>query len=85
VSSNPCSIEEAIAKIHQIASARKGEAGLTEVLLEELRLLAASIGFSAEFRYWVLLCGLFNVKEDPSRNILKCWKEHEKVFLSLVQ
>jgi hypothetical protein len=40
-------------------------------------------GFSGEFRYWVLLCGLFN--PDPSRNIVKCWKTHEKAFLDLVK
>ena len=81
-------IEEAISKIHQIVTERKGQAGLNEQLLEELRLVGASIGFSAEYRYWVLLCGLFNIGpggDASARNILKCWKDHEKAFLELVQ
>ena len=81
---NSC-LEEAISKLHQIVTERKGEPKINDIILEELRKMAASLGFSAEFRYWVLLCGLFNIKEDPSgRNILKCWKDHEKAFLALV-
>jgi len=53
------------------------------MLLSELRLVATSGGFSSEFRYWVLICGLFN--GDGTRNIVKHWKDHEKAFLTLVQ
>jgi hypothetical protein len=50
-------------------------------LLAELRLIATSSGFSAEYRYWVLVCGLFNAE----RNIVKHWKEYEKTFLELIR
>ena len=56
---------------------------MNEVIMEELRKTGASLGFSAEFRYWVLMCGLFN--GDGTRNIVKFWKDHEKNFLTLVQ
>jgi hypothetical protein len=46
-----------------------------------LRLIATSSGFSAEYRYWVLVCGLFS----PDRNIVKLWKTHEKAFLDLIR
>ena len=61
----------------------KGKSNFNDLVLDELRLLGASLGFSAEFRYWVLICGLFN--GDSSRNIVKYWKDHEKIFLTLVQ
>jgi hypothetical protein len=47
--------------------------------------MSASVGFSAEFRYWVMLCGLFNITCDANRNILRNWKDHEKIFMALVQ
>lgn len=53
-----------------------------DVILDELKKLSASMGFSGEYRYWVLVCGLFN---PETRNIVKFWKENEKVFLTLVQ
>lgn len=66
-----------------ISTERKGEEGLKEVLLEELRLLAASLGFTPEFRYWILFNGLFGI--DATRNPVRTWKEHEKTFLELVR
>ena len=52
---------------------RKGEPNFNDIILEELRKMGASLGFQGELRYWVLLCGLFHVKLDKSRNILLCW------------
>lgn len=78
------SIEGAIAKIKQLVEDNvDNDPKFNEKLLEELRKICASSGFSGEFRYWVLICGLFSA--DPNRNIVKRWKEHEKAFLQLVQ
>lgn len=51
--------------------------------MEELQKLGATMGFSGEYRYWVLICGLFGA--EPDRNIIKLWKSHEKAFLDLVK
>jgi hypothetical protein len=64
-----------------MAAELKGQKDVNEKLLAELRLVATSSGFSAEYRYWVLVCGLFNA----DRNIVKLWKEHEKAFLELIR
>ena len=77
------SLEGAIGKIHAVLLENKGQKDVNDKLLTELRLVATSGGFSPEFRYWVLICGLFN--GDGSRNIVKSWKDHEKAFLTLVQ
>lgn len=78
------SIEGAIAKIKQLVEDNvDNDPKFNEKLLDELRKICASSGFSGEFRYWVLICGLFSA--DPNRNIVKRWKEHEKAFLQLVQ
>jgi hypothetical protein len=37
--------------------------------------------FGAEFRYWVLFCGLFS----PERNPVRHWVEYEKIFMELVK
>lgn len=50
-------------------------------MLEDLKKLGISLGFSNEYRYYILICGIF----QDDRNIVKHWKEYEKVFLSLVQ
>lgn len=78
-------LEAAIGKIAQIVTEHgKSDKALQDRLLEEVRLLAASIGFSPEFRYWLLICGIFNVT-DAQRNILRAWKDYEKIFITLVQ
>jgi hypothetical protein len=74
-------LELAIGKVHALALETKGQAQANEKILAELRLVGASSGFSAEYRYWVLTCGLFS----PERNIVKHWKEHEKAFLELIR
>ncbi len=45
--------------------------------------MGATMGFSGEFRYWVLICGLFG--PEPNRNIVKYWTDHEKAFIDLVK
>lgn len=62
---------------------KKGDPHINELLLEELRKVAVMNGFSGEYRYWVLLCGLFNA--EKSRNIVNHWIAHEKAFLKLVE
>lgn len=76
-------IEEAINKIKQISTESKGQPGLNDKLLEEIRLLQASLGFTHEFRYWILFCGLFGT--ETNRNPVRLWKDHEKAFLELVR
>lgn len=76
-------IEEAINKFKLISTEQKGAPGLTEKLLEELRLIQASLGFTSEFRYWILFCGLFG--PEPTSNPVRLWKDYEKVFLELVR
>ena len=78
--SNP-SIVNAIGKIAALAAETRGQKDANEKILAELRLVGTSSGFSAEYRYWVLVCGLFG----PERNIVKHWKEHEKAFLELIK
>ena len=63
-------VETAIAKISAITTETQGQKDANDKIISELRLIAASSGFSAEYRYWVLLCGLFS----PTRNIVKNWK-----------
>jgi hypothetical protein len=66
-----------------VLAENKGQKDLNDKLLAELRLVATSGGFTGEFRYWVLMCALFN--GDGTRNMVKFWKDHEKAFLTLVQ
>jgi len=76
-------IEDATSKIRLFAQEHAADPKLNEMLLEELRKVRASMGLPSEFRYWILICGLFTC--EPSRNIVKYWKVHEKTFLQLVQ
>jgi hypothetical protein len=52
----------------------------TEKFLEELKKTQVSLGLTNEYRYYILICGLFN----NERNIIKHWKDHESAFLALV-
>jgi hypothetical protein len=72
-------IEEAIAKLHAVAK----EKPKADVLLAELKLISTSLGFTNEFRYWVLICACFSAAKE--HNIVKTWKDFEKAFLALVQ
>ena len=39
------------------------------------------MNFGSEYRYYILICGLFNVE----RNIIKNWNQYEKIFLGLIE
>lgn len=49
-------------------------------LLEDIKLTATSLGLSSEYRYYILICGIFT----SERNIVKHWPHYEKVFLDLI-
>jgi hypothetical protein len=38
------------------------------------------LGLNNEFRYYILICGLF----PPERNIIKNWTQNEEAFLELI-
>jgi hypothetical protein len=52
-----------------------------EQILEETKRLQVSMNFSSEYKYYILMCGLFN----NERNIIKNWKSYEKCFMNLVE
>ena len=57
------------------------EKATPEQILEELKRLQISMNFSGEYRYYILICGLFN----NDRSIVKNWSSYEKTFLSLIE
>lgn len=73
-------LEAAILKLHAFILENPGK---IESILDELKLITASQGFSSEFRYWILLCACFNTSKE--HNIVKTWKTYEKAFINLVQ
>ncbi len=72
-------IENAISKLHAFILENSGK---IDAVLAELKLITASQGFAAEFRYWILLCACFNTSKE--HNIVKTWKTYEKAFINLV-
>lgn len=56
------------------------EGASTDKILEEARKTVVSFGLPNEFRYYVLMCGIFT----PDRNIVKYWPQYEEIFLNLV-
>lgn len=50
-------------------------------LLKEVRHAQLILNITPEYKYYILICGLFN----PKRNIVKHWPTYEKAFLKLVQ
>jgi hypothetical protein len=66
----------AVSKISQLAS----ESATNETLLEELKKTTVSLGLTSEYRYYILMCGLFTA----DRNIIKFWKTYENLFMQLV-
>lgn len=50
-------------------------------ILEEVKKIQVSMNLTSEYRYHILICGLFN----NERNIIKNWNTYEKCFLSLVE
>lgn len=65
--------------IEKIQNLLKDGATPEKVLEETLKTLV-SLGLSNEFRYYVLMCGIFT----PDRNIVKNWPQYEKIFLTLI-
>ncbi len=51
-----------------------------EKLLDAVKILVVSFGLNPEFKYYILICGIFT----PDRNIVKFWPQYEKAFLTLV-
>ncbi len=51
-----------------------------EQLLDAVKILIVTYGLTNEFRYYILICGLFT----PERNIVKFWPQYEKAFLQLI-
>ena len=70
------SIVDAISKINQLAV----DKATHDKVFEEIKRLGISIGFTSEYRYYILLCGLFN----SERNIVKFWKDYEAMFMLLI-
>jgi hypothetical protein len=49
-------------------------------LLEEVKNITVTLSLSNEYRYYILMCGLFT----KERNIIKHWTQNEQVFIDLV-
>lgn len=49
--------------------------------LDELKKLQISANMSNDYKFYMLICGLFS----PERHIVKNWTKHEQIFLSLVE
>jgi hypothetical protein len=49
-------------------------------LVEEVKKLAVSLSLGNEYRYYILICGLFS----KERNIVKFWTKNEQAFVDLV-
>ena len=50
-------------------------------LLKEVRRKQLTLNITPDYKYYIMLCGVFNAK----RNIVKHWTTYEKAFLELVQ
>ena len=50
-------------------------------LLTEVRQQQLILNITPDYKYYILICGIFN----PKRNIVKHWSKYEKAFLKLVQ
>lgn len=66
--------------INKVATLSSDQTTSNEKLIEEVKKIIVSLGLSGEFKYYILICGLF----PPERNIVKHWKINEGAFLSLV-
>jgi hypothetical protein len=69
-------VVEAIAKIQDLSTTEVSNADL----VEEVKKLAVTLSLANEYRYYILICGLFS----KDRNIVKFWTKHEQAFLDLV-
>jgi hypothetical protein len=50
-------------------------------LLEDVRFMQISLNITANFKFYILMCGIFT----SNRNIVKCWTKYEEAFLQLVK
>jgi hypothetical protein len=67
--------------IAQIDEAAKAKTPPAEVLALVLQ-LQKTVEFPNDFKYYILMCGLFSPDE---RNIIKNWAAYEECFLQLAQ
>ena len=70
-------IKEKLDKINQMAI--KNESN--ESLLEELRRQTISLGLTPEYKYYMMMCGLFNIGREPTKH----FKKHETIFKQFVE
>ena len=70
-------VEQGIEDIDKIVEAR-GPA--IDDLLTEVRQIQLVLNITPDYKYHILLCGIFN----PKRSIIKNWAAYEKAFLNLV-
>lgn len=63
---------ERLDKIAQMAQAKKEH----QEFIEEIRRLNISFGLTPDYKYYILMCGLFNIARTPLKN----FKKHEKLF-----
>lgn len=70
-------IEQGIEDIDKIVEAR---GPVIDDLLTEVRQIQLVLNITPDYKYHILLCGIFN----PKRSIIKNWAAYEKAFLNLV-
>jgi hypothetical protein len=70
-------IEQAISNLRTMALEGRSNADL----VEELRIMQISMNYTNEYKYYMLICGLF----DEKRSMFKLWSKHESAFLDLVK
>ena len=70
-------IDEAISKIDAVVK----ENASVEEIMEQLKRLQISMTFSNDYKYYLLMCGIFNQERNP----VKFWPQYEKCFLNLVE
>ena len=50
-------------------------------LLEDVRFMQVGLNITANYKFYILMCGIFT----PQRNIVKNWAKYEEAFLQLVK
>lgn len=72
--------EELMDKLDKIAQmALRNESN--EALLEELRRQTISLALTPEYKYYIMLCGLFNIGREPTKH----FKKHEAIFFTFIE
>lgn len=69
--------DQAIAEFEKFANDER----TTEELLQEARHVQLFLNVTADYKYYLLFCGLFAGK----RNVIQHWAQYEPAFLQLVQ